>query len=719
MTAAWRFWVPAIIVGALACEGPTGPRGGAGEGGPSGPQGEPGPAGAPGSVGVQGSRGADGQVGAAGADGADGVDGRDAVTVGTLEGVVRAGGAPVADATVVLLDIDAVARTGEDGTFAFAELPAGVYDLSVRAEDLAPWRDETVPVFAGQTTTLDVTLQTPGEAGDSATLAGEVRTPAGAALVGAEVFTDFGGHRTVTDAEGAFTLRVAPGTYAVSASVPGLAFRAASAVDLDLVAGALVEVELVLAAGDLEGATYVGSSACAPCHAGVYAQWADSLHANAVRPLDAVGTGAGPVVAAPWEGEVALEDAAQGLPATTVRLVRDDDGRPAFELTDAVSGAVRRYTVWRSQGAGRWTQRYQVRLAGAHHLAPMQWNAARGRWAPYELEQWVDAQGRLREPDADRSFEVACQGCHSTGLRLDVGPDEGVTARYTELNIGCERCHGPGSRHVQAPRADAIDNPRRLLPLSTAGIVDADGQVVDAEGYAAVTRAQEACGQCHARGRSNAAAPGQPAVTGRFGFPWVEARGAEGQLGFGEPLDAALVPADAVFSLRYDGSTPARASEQQYTEQASAAAAGGGHGHNPFHLVTCFDCHSPHGGGLKAQLRLPADDNSLCLSCHAPHGFSTQDEIRAHTQHRTYAPSTTGASRCTGCHMPATARSAEPNDIHAHTFRIIAPHETRDAVVAGEPAIRNACNACHAMDADFGVLRFEALFGQPVPLEGR
>ncbi len=40
--------------------------------------------------------------------------------------------APLADATVVLLDIDVVARTGEDGTFTFAELPAGVYDLSVR-----------------------------------------------------------------------------------------------------------------------------------------------------------------------------------------------------------------------------------------------------------------------------------------------------------------------------------------------------------------------------------------------------------------------------------------------------------------------------------------------------------------------------------------------------------------------------------------------------------
>jgi hypothetical protein len=49
----------------------------------------------------------------------------------------------------------------------------------------------------------------------------------------------------------------------------------------------------------------------------------------------------------------------------------------------------------------------------------------------------------------------ACIVCHVTGLELQGGYPAPDSARTAALAVvGCESCHGPGSRHVSAPLAD-------------------------------------------------------------------------------------------------------------------------------------------------------------------------------------------------------------------------------------------------------------------------
>ena len=65
-----------------------------------------------------------------------------------------------------------------------------------------------------------------------------------------------------------------------------------------------------------------------------------------------------------------------------------------------------------------------------------------------------------------------CDGCHSVGFNI---ADNSVA----EWNVGCERCHGAGSTHVEHPTRDNILNPARM-------------------NYVA---ANDTCIQCHSQGQ--------------------------------------------------------------------------------------------------------------------------------------------------------------------------------------------------------------------------
>ena len=48
-----------------------------------------------------------------------------------------------------------------------------------------------------------------------------------------------------------------------------------------------------------------------------------------------------------------------------------------------------------------------------------------------------------------------CDGCHSVDYNIK-------TKQVAEWNVGCERCHGPGSEHVAHPLRDNIVNPAQM-----------------------------------------------------------------------------------------------------------------------------------------------------------------------------------------------------------------------------------------------------------------
>jgi hypothetical protein len=88
-------------------------------------------------------------------------------------------------------------------------------------------------------------------------------------------------------------------------------------------------------------------------------------------------------------------------------------------------------------------------------------------------------------------------GCHTTGFDF-VPPDPPPASQHWkmqgagEMAIGCERCHGPGSKHVEAAKQKEAEgsklNPDRDQLFIVHGLRDLS-----------LDQQNQVCGQCHAR----------------------------------------------------------------------------------------------------------------------------------------------------------------------------------------------------------------------------
>jgi predicted CXXCH cytochrome family protein len=389
---------------------------------------------------------------------------------------------------------------------------------------------------------------------------------------------------------------------------------------------------------------YVGSEKCSSCHKEVYDKWKDSLHNKSQQELSP----ANDRVVVEWKGVLKLKSG--NIPEYTVKLFKRNRDYYATLLDTQNPAREATYKVVRTYGGWGWKQRYQVKIGNMHYILPIQWNQATSRWVAYNPQWWYNENGSLKTPPARNSFELDCAGCHNTGLVV-AKDEKGVEVKYSELNTGCEKCHGPGQNHMKSPQAGTIINPRKL----------------------AYDRNLESCGMCHSRGVSKPA--------GSFGYPWNDKDNKPYVVG--EPLDAyyQFRPGEWGGMQAHSKSHHQQWHDLLRSKHYSAK-------------VTCTSCHDPHGSTYRFQMAKNDSNNELCLSCHSKR-FKNPDAVRKHTRH-TYAPETTGTSRCSSCHMVKTASSAEVGDIHSHDFKIIKPALSLENFRKDPKAVApNSCNGCH------------------------
>jgi len=395
-------------------------------------------------------------------------------------------------------------------------------------------------------------------------------------------------------------------------------------------------------------ATFVGSDTCAGCHQSEARLWRSSHHKLAMdHATDKSVLGD-------------FNDASFNYFGVHSRFFRQD-GRYLVE-TDGPDGKLATFEVKYTFGIDP-LQQYLVEFPdGRIQALSLAWDSrpkeqGGQRWFHLYRNEEIRHDDILHWTGLNQNWNFMCAECHSTGVRknYDATSDRFATS-WSEISVGCEGCHGQGSRHVAWGRARQSWWPFGRREDPTEGLLvrfderqDTRWSINPATGSPArnfrpalLRKEVETCGLCHAR-------------RAEFSEDWVP----------GRPLSdthAVALLADGLYQA--DGQMLDEVYNYGSFKQSKMFAAG----------VTCSDCHEPHA----AKLRLPGD--GVCLQCHSGERYAAA----THHHHEAITP----ALSCASCHMPSRTYMVVDRR-HDHSLRIPRPD------LSEKVGTSNACNDCH------------------------
>ena len=398
---------------------------------------------------------------------------------------------------------------------------------------------------------------------------------------------------------------------------------------------AFKQMKKVDGADGVSAATYVTSKACEKCHKKEYEQWQSSHHAKAMT--------------------VATDETVLGDFNDTVfekagvqsRFYRKDDG--FFVYTKGPGGKMAEYKISHTFG---WypLQQYLIPFPGGRmQCLPLAWDVKEKKWFHLYPDLDLDPKEWIYWTNQGQNWNSMCADCHSTELKKNYNPiKEHYDTRWAEISVGCEACHGAGSKHVlwgELPEMARSQTEDGLL-VQTSGI--------DNE------RHVDLCAPCHSR-RS---------ILGDYEHKQQDL------------LDTEL-PRLLEEGLYYpDGQIRDEVYVYGSFVQSKMYA----------NDVRCSDCHNVH------TIKLHEQGNALCLQCHQASLYDTKKHHFHKQEGEKGSPVLksdgtvmykvgTGAL-CVQCHMPG--RIYMGNDYRPdHSIRVPRPDLS---VELGTP---NGCNRCH------------------------
>lgn len=389
----------------------------------------------------------------------------------------------------------------------------------------------------------------------------------------------------------------------------------------------------------------------------------------------------------------------------TAIFFKDSDGKLKFRtenLRDA-SDQPRVYTVEATYGGGVYKQRFLYRV-GPSLFPFVQFNqhgedsyADRGRkqWRDYHADWLFDEKTKkLVNPAKGKSFEKECASCHYNGYSLtktaagdyiagsandpngemDIDGD----GKPNELNMGCETCHGPGSAHREA---------KGLMKFAT----------IVSPNKLAAERESMICGQCHSRSQGHLNNDQPVNAANKMMLPGTSRNDFLKQFTTREDAAKGDYWADGLHSKSH---------HQQYTDFIKSSKY-----RNGSQLVTCSNCHDPHGDAKFAhQMKLDSSKPESCTSCHA-----NKTDLKQHLAEKAKCTVDVSQVTCASCHVTKTAQTGAGsgkglsaadgknywmNDVSSHIYDVPRKDNVGVKGVAANAAMpipyTNACGAaCH------------------------
>ncbi len=367
----------------------------------------------------------------------------------------------------------------------------------------------------------------------------------------------------------------------------------------------IVTLGAVLAlAVPLSAATFVGSTTCKTCHIDKYRQLTNSIHSKMIRKITADGT----IPSTQLSMAASVSHVHGNLSAAKAP--------PLSEVTYAMGG---------------WYKEESYIKEGVDPAT----GKATFKVTKYE---WDPIKGTYKDDkDGTRNWLTKCAGCHTTGY-------DPATQTFSEVNVSCESCHGPGGVHATT-----------LEP----------GDIIK-------DTSNEGCGHCHIRAES-AEMLGFPAKA--FNFP----------IGYelGRPETLKFIPqplSDTASSFFPDGTS--KRHRQQYLDMNYPGFRVTKHYEKN---VTCTSCHDPHTSGLLTVYSgLPASANA---PTNGIYGIALYDNAAGATNFAKWDGEglKTGVT-CTTCHT-----GADPKHVHYFTSKAMAA--TLDCIDCHMPDVINVNSA--------------------------
>ena len=383
-------------------------------------------------------------------------------------------------------------------------------------------------------------------------------------------------------------------------------------------------------------ATFVGSKKCMDCHKAEYDKWQNSHHQRAMDVAnDTTVLGDFSDVVVEFHG-------------VSTRFYRK--GGQFFINTRGPDGKIGAFEITHTLG---WypLQQYLVPFPGGRlQCLPIAWDVEEKKWYHLYPDHPPNPKDWLYWTNAGQNWNGMCAECHSTNVNKNYAiQNDSYQTTWSEINVSCEACHGPGSDHVEWA---ALPEMARLQSADYELVVKAKGMD---------SRQQvELCAPCHSR----------RAILGDYIH--TEPDLLDSMLP--SLLDPELYFADGQILEEvyvYGSFTQSKMYRRN---------------------VRCSDCHDVHS------IKKVKKGNALCLQCHRANVYDTQTHHFHKRKGEKGEPITaqdgkvlfevgTGAD-CVQCHMPE--RTYMVIDSRAdHSFRIPRPDLS---IELGTP---NACNRCH------------------------
>lgn len=371
---------------------------------------------------------------------------------------------------------------------------------------------------------------------------------------------------------------------------------------------------------------YVGSESCKSCHLQQFNQWQGSHHQLAMQHANEKT-----VLADFNNTSFVYFD-------TTSRFFKKH-GR-YFVNTEGPDGKLADYEIKYVFGIEP-LQQYLIEFPDGHiQSLTIAWDTVKKRWFHLYPDEQIKPGDPLHWTRVYQNWNMMCGECHTTNYKKNYDSDKKTyKTQWSEINVGCEACHGPGSKHVAwaNKKSNELKNYGFDFSYKTAS---ADQQIA-------------ACAPCHSR-RTSLSTSFQPH----------------------QPLLDNFLPSHLRPGLYYpDGQILDEVYVYGSFLQGSMYQAG----------VRCSDCHNVHTAKLKLT------GNKVCTQCHNPNGDSRFKTLikkdydnKSHHFHKTNSM----GAQCVECHAPErNYMVVDPR--RDHSFRIPRP----DLSIKYDTP--NACNKCH------------------------